>query len=832
MIHKKVAFLLSVLCSASPAAFASHSSDGCFNLSITQEDDRYINLATQFPSKFSALDFKLIKAMKEMYKDLSPEEAGAQDLNHNPLLVSTVQTWKDLFATHGAGKTAFLDAEITQRLQDSQLTLEWVSLLPMRFAAAISNAPTQEEINLYNWSFYEPNTRHESFFDQTIYTSHEAFKELMVKENLPSQICFRPKGKSGSVVMPIIGAAQLSLPEMVLMNLDHIFPVGIPLTPATSEVHGIKAPTAFGFAVHDDLHIKDAHNILLQELDNLPGSSQEYAAAHIVRQKHGLITDVLKFVFHKTLENAGMNLGDQSVRKTVLALFFGNHEQGSWPNTLYRAESLEDIIDAFVAFTLEQKNGRLSGISIRQDESEALHDRLHTSPLDGSTPFSGTDIENAFYPEGVSSGFDSHRSLFEELVRQRKSTQTLLKDHNVIKLATEASTDDGMSVFQTSKNDFTLHYRLNDAKGIRSLLSYAGIKISPVTTQDLGGLDIAAASSQALIYLNTIASHATDLMVNFGRHAKALLQSPEAKNLRVRNHKITWQGTDEEKIEFIRPFLLKDLDALESTVSLLAVKDCSLEKTQALAQAIGPNYDIFFSKEQDALPQMPIFEALKALDPGQIITLGKYADIFLPQGGFAFEKESMIKAFGPFSCEQIEAVAKHASVFVPKSKDVVSRSMILNALAHLSAPQIESAAMFHEILLSGSLDLSLGIIEKFKEMSCEQIEMLASHANTFLPKSKNNAEKVFCLNGLKGLSAPQIDAVAMCHDVFLSESLETYSIMSSFLEVQGLTPEKIHDVANLVREKVIAQNKPVTSLLISLAIINPDFLDIDLKKTL
>ena len=96
MINKKVFFLLGALCSASPAAFASHSSGGIFETSVGQGDDRYANLVNRFPSKFSAIDFKLLKAMKEIYKDLLPEHVATLDLSHNPLLEETVRTYKDL----------------------------------------------------------------------------------------------------------------------------------------------------------------------------------------------------------------------------------------------------------------------------------------------------------------------------------------------------------------------------------------------------------------------------------------------------------------------------------------------------------------------------------------------------------------------------------------------------------------------------------------------------------------------------------------------------------------------------------------------------------------
>lgn len=829
-MRKKIIFLLGALCSTSPVAFASSQSTSSplFDTSISQENS-YPNLAASFPEKFSNIDFALLQNIKEMYKDLSPEQAAAQDLVHNPLLEPTVRAWQDLFALTGGDRTAFLDADITERLENCTLTLEWVSLLPMRFAAAISGTPTQEEINIYNWGFYEPNTQHESFFDPTIYTSHEAFKELFLKENLPSLICFRPRGKSASVVYPFIGAAQLKLHEMVLMNLDHIFPIGVPTTPQTSEVHGIQKPTAFGFAVHDDLHTKDAHNKFIQALDNTPDFTTQENAAHILRQKHDLITDVLKFVFYKTLKNADMDLSNLTVRRMVLALFLGVHENGTWPNALYRAETPEDIIDAFVTFVLKAREG-LSPTAIREDEKDADHDAYHTSPIDGSTTLSDTDLDAIFVRKSLERVYKRQEEIESALkiLELKQKQQSILRDHNIIKFDTKITSDDNNMIFSSKDRHFTLNYRLNDAKGMRSLLSYASIKVPALTVESLAGLDSATASRQALTYLNSVASVARELVTDFGHQAKALLQTPEMDNLRMLSRKITWQDADENKIPLIQPFLIQDMDPLAAITVLLTVKDFSLERLQTLAQTLQENYETFFSQSTDSDSQMPIFNALISLESDQIFTLGKHVNIFFQKGMHDIEKEALIRIYGNLSNEQVEAIVKNADFYLPQNKNSSLKITRLEHMSHLSPVQIERLAARRNVFDNVEDDLILKTIKGFQGMSADQIDMITTHLPTFLETAKKQYNGV---GFLKDLSPSQIEAIAMNPHVFMNQALDPYATASAIAQTKDLTPEGIHNVAKLIEEKVINQNKNLTHTLSYTAITNPDLMDYFLNES-
>ena len=389
-------------------------------------------------------------------------------------------------------------------------------------------------------------------FEKSCWGAHRTFKETLgVVDIFKDVTLFRPVKKTPTqlvpkVTLPIMGESELNIPDMVLMNLDNIFPIGVSFKSHTEGVHGTKTLTSLGFLLHDLTHREGSHSSFLQQTEEIPEKVTSF-----MLQKQTLNTNMMKFFLYKELQNAGGDFRNLQFKKMVLALFFGNHESGPWPEELYRTASLGDTADAFCAHILTDKDH----FHINRFEDEHKEDVAGTSVFDGKTYLSDDEL------------FKRLRQHYLEISELSLSARSALKDipgdfvitksvpHKIEYTATLdnqaiASAENTMRyAFMSNFYVDTLHYRLKYARGTHSMLEYAGINdVEPKTVEsllanrrieDLSPDDTKAASAQAITYLHTLARSAIQVVDDFKAQAKILLARADADSLHTQAEALT-----------------------------------------------------------------------------------------------------------------------------------------------------------------------------------------------------------------------------------------------------------------------------------------------------
>lgn len=536
-MKKSAIFLLGLFYAISSPLFATeYESSHC---APEQElRDLYPTLVKAYPDNLLKVDFDFLNTLKSQYENLSLEDAAAKDLTHNEILIPLARHWSALFIQHESEQGTFFAQEIDAHLHNTQVSLDWISLLPMRFAAAISSAPSQEEIAIYNGDLYDNALSHTAFFEKNCWSDHKEFKKTIGLVDLFKNITlFRPVKKTPTqlipkIILPIMGEDELNIPDMVLMNLDNIFPIGVSFKSHTEGVHGTNTLTSLGFLLHDLIHCEGSHSSFLQQTEEAPQKVTSF-----LLKKHNLNAKIMKFFLYKAIQNAEGNFKSLQFRKMILALFLGNHESDSWPQELYRTASLDDTVDTFCAHILTAKDH----LKINGFEDEHKEDVAGTSVFDGKIYLADVELfkhlrqHHIDIPEeSLSAVKDIPGDFVITKSDPNKIEYTATLDNRTIAWAQS-------TVRYTSISDsyvYTLHYRLKDARGLHTVLRYAGLRgVKPLTVEsllanrrieDLSTGDTKDASAQAITYLHTLARSAAQVVENFKTQAKILLTRADA----------------------------------------------------------------------------------------------------------------------------------------------------------------------------------------------------------------------------------------------------------------------------------------------------------------
>jgi hypothetical protein len=536
-MKKSAIFLLGLFYAISSPLFATeYESSYCAH---EQElNNLYPTLVRAYPDTLLRIDFDFLNTLKSQYENLSIEESNAKDLTHNEILIPLARHWSALFIQHESAQGTFFAQEIDAHLHSTQVSLDWISLLPMRFAAAISSAPSQEEIAIYNGDLYDNALSHTAFFEKSCWSDHKEFKKTIGLVDLFKNITlFRPVKKTPTqlvpkITLPIMGEDELNIPDMVLMNLDNIFPIGVSFKSHTEGVHGTNTLTSLGFLLHDLIHCEGSHSSFLQQTEEAPEKVTSF-----LLKKHNLNAKIMKFFLYKAIQNAEGNFKSLQFRKMILALFLGNHESDSWPQELYRTASLDDTVDTFCAHILTAKDH----LKINGFEDKHKEDVAGTSVFDGKIYLADAELFKRLRQHHLKID-DVSLSALKDIPGDFVITKSV--PHKIEYTATLdnqaiASAENTVRYTFISNSDaYTLHYRLKDARGLHTVLRYAGLRgVKPLTVEsllanrrieDLSTGDTKDASAQAITYLHTLARSAAQVVENFKTQAKILLTRADA----------------------------------------------------------------------------------------------------------------------------------------------------------------------------------------------------------------------------------------------------------------------------------------------------------------
>ena len=520
----------------------------------------YEAVTQKHSGRFITPDFALLRALDAAYAGATEHEQNSLDLTHQESLVPTAKAWQDLFGNHTSPTATTFVSEITSTIETQNVTPEWMTYLSLRFAASISGDASAEEHATYDDETFEGALTYKELLES--WHSHTAFKQALDKfAPLRDLRFFAPKhSPEKRVLLPILGTDELCLHDLLFMNLYTIAPVSIPLKTVEGRIHGLSNPSPLGFALHDALHgvapvfpdeespapLPEDFPVELRR-DEVPFEDIKEAT----HQKYGVLLDVSKYLAHKTLEQG---FESQAFRQTVFSLFTAQHETLPWTQALLAAPTLDDSIDALADHVRGLNENFFEPLLFHVTPSEEGqdHDLFHTSVFDGSTTLSDFQIATAFAaidpapkpPIPMSFKFDATPVPFIRTPDRIKASATYAGEESYVNPMTHEVFY--LSQFNSSTDVETLHYRIKNAEGTRSMLDYVTPHTLPAPVT-LGTLlqgrealsftqeEVNDASRSALVYLKTLGREASRVLGEFAIAAKALLAAPEAKNLHARH---------------------------------------------------------------------------------------------------------------------------------------------------------------------------------------------------------------------------------------------------------------------------------------------------------
>ncbi|MCA0370441.1 MAG: hypothetical protein LCH26_04990 [Proteobacteria bacterium] len=500
----------------------------------------YEDIINRFPGQFLAPDLSLIKALDAVYKDASLEEIARLDNTHCAALVDTARLWQETLRAHSSPFAQDFVREIDETITSQGVTPMWLTYMPLRFAASISQSPTEDECTAYNSEIFKGEISYEQIL--SLWQNPSAFKSYMGQHPpLRDLRFFAPTHiPEKRVFLPFLGLVELSLHDIVYMNLTTLAPVAIPLESIKGRVHSITNPTPLGFALHDILHGKDSvfsiptpqeHSA---ELATLPeGSTVTRAPSPLEDPKtlalatgaHDTLIGALRYLADKALEQG---IDSPTFRQVMFSIFAIHHESSPWPLEAFMSPTLQEALISLIRHT----KGLDAEVYEPQDFAQTLYenecgvDIFQTSPFDGRSLLSDEEIVRTM--TSLTRAPASPVELFRH--PEAAKDKPVRAPHKITASATFVSKDFWQNpmtqerhYMQTNivqKEIFTLNYRIKNAEGTRSMLKAAGLKALPKTVtfesllagrvpEDISDTDVRRAAQEAVIYINTLGAKAS-----------------------------------------------------------------------------------------------------------------------------------------------------------------------------------------------------------------------------------------------------------------------------------------------------------------------------------
>ena len=503
----------------------------------------YEDVVTRFPGQFLSPDLAVIKALDAVYKDASSEEVARLDNTHCDALVGTARSWQETLRTHSSPFAQSFVREIDETVALQGVSPMWLTYMPLRFAASISQSPSQDECTAYNREIFQGQISYEHIL--SLWQNPSAFKGYMDQyAPLRDLRFFAPTHiPEKRVFLPFLGLVELSLHDIVYMNLTTLAPVAIPLEPIKGRVHSITNPTPLGFALHDILHGRNSVFSIptpqddSAELATLPEGStvtrapspfEDPQTLALATGAHNALIGALRYLADKALEQG---IESPTFHQAMFSIFAIHHESSPWPIEAFMSPTLEGALISLIRHTkgLDDEVYEPQDFALTYYEKECGMDIFQTSPFDGTSPLSDEEIADAMtrltrIPESPVELFRRPEAANDKPARA---------SHKIVAAATFVSKDSWQnpSTLETffghmnivKKDVFTLNYRIKNAQGTRSMLKAAGIKDLPKAVtfesllagrlpEEISQSEVRRATQEAVTYLNILGAKASEVL--------------------------------------------------------------------------------------------------------------------------------------------------------------------------------------------------------------------------------------------------------------------------------------------------------------------------------
>ncbi|MBA4117698.1 MAG: hypothetical protein C0514_02225 [Candidatus Puniceispirillum sp.] len=555
MKHFFLALSLSASLVAASPLLASATPEAGLEAGLT-DFSAYEDVIHRFPGQFLSPDLSPIKALDAVYKDASLDEIARLDNTHCEALVGTARLWQETLRAHLSPTAQTFVREIDETITSQGVTPMWLTYMPLRFAASISQSPNEDECTAYNSEIFQGEISYEQIL--SLWQNPSAFKGYMDQyPPLKDLRFFAPTHvPEKRVFLPFLGLVELSLHDIVYMNLTTLAPVAIPLESIKGRVHSITNPTPLGFALHDILHGRNSVFSIptpkddSTELASLPeGSSitrepspfEDPKTLALATGAHDALIGALRYLADKALAHG---VDSPTFRQAIFSIFAIHHESSPWPIEAFMNPTLEGALISLIRHT----KGLDDDVYEPQDFAQTYYEKefgvdiFQTSPFDGTSPLSDEEIADTMTrltrtPESPVELFPRSEAAKDKPVRaphKITASATFVSKESWQNPVTQETTYSHMHIVK--KGVFTLNYRIKNAQGTRSMLKAAGMKDlpKPVTFESLlagrkpeviGESDTRNATQEAVQYLNTLGVMASDILdagTLFARDALAL----------------------------------------------------------------------------------------------------------------------------------------------------------------------------------------------------------------------------------------------------------------------------------------------------------------------
>ncbi|MGI4850524.1 MAG: hypothetical protein ACRYGR_01060 [Janthinobacterium lividum] len=325
--------------------------------------------------------------MELVQKRQSSPQSYQQDHLHNETLKTLTHEWKKYFSNlkdqHAdlSNMNDVIDtlvSEINSHLDNQQVSLQWVTSLPARFAAGLSQ-PSEDEKTVYNSILDTPN--YERFFENDVWKSFSAFNALFNEDiaidfnktytNLPHQYRNLVQENirlylSPPVLYPVNDIVYFSPLELMMLYLSDIHPLALTKISAKRKAHGVgdqENTTIFGHFFHDKFHaemdsqqqalaqhILDQSDYASEVGKNVSDFIKSYTPYAVERYQK--IKDVFKHILEVKMAEAVQENNSKLPNQNLLALFLGIHEYAIWNSAMFQTDSAADLVSQFTENTI------------------------------------------------------------------------------------------------------------------------------------------------------------------------------------------------------------------------------------------------------------------------------------------------------------------------------------------------------------------------------------------------------------------------------------------------------------------------------------------------
>lgn len=385
--------------------------------------------ATKNPKQvvgLNQIDLDFINSLKTKYSSLSDRDREKKlTLHDDDCVPQALKVAKFIKAIDPNGKnerTKDLLDEIDFMLAKKKASPEWTIQLSGRLAFALST-PSTDELDLLSHVLDE-KSRSQLKEPQDLLGIVESVlgysEEVSVVPNRPTDYplnvwsddmdrLFEKHSATPlpEIVQPIFGEGIISLPILNALAAENVTLMALPTEDKKVNAHGIKGhpdkpgASIAAFASHDALHHKLIMEIkkkaffsYLHRMTDAAvekGDSAERFFEHFIHNatlRYRGIHTLLQLIVIGLLEDALDTNKFANFRKAMVGQFYMTHEYPGFSPSTFEEQSATGVLKNLADSTLEEFDNPFAW--------ESAQDPFQTSPFDGSSPLSNSEIVQAF----------------------------------------------------------------------------------------------------------------------------------------------------------------------------------------------------------------------------------------------------------------------------------------------------------------------------------------------------------------------------------------------------------------------------------------------------